>query len=170
MSLGHGIRRYLLDRRVALVFRFAAGGLLIAASYDKLLDPQPFADAVDDYRILPFALVGLVAVVLPWVELVTGVCLILGLGAPGAGLVAAALAAVYTGAIAAALLRGLEIGCGCFGRWDAPLSWSDLWLRLALLAAGVQIALATRILEWPAATLRPRAKRDPRTTRPTPSA
>ena len=27
-------------------------------AYDKLLDPQPFADAIDDYRILPLALVN----------------------------------------------------------------------------------------------------------------
>ena len=168
MNVGGDIGRGLVDRRIAHVLRFAAGALLIVASYDKLLDPQPFADAVDAYRILPLALVNLAAVALPWVELVTGVCLLLGLGTPGAGLVTAALAAVYTVAVTAALLRGLDIGCGCFGRWDAAtLSWSDLWLRLALLAAGVQIALAARLLEWPAASLRSRAMRHRRATRPT---
>ncbi len=124
---------------------------------------------MDDYRILPLALVNLTAVVLPWVELVTGLCLLTGLGAPGAGLVTAALAAVYCGALSSALLRGFEIGCGCSpGSGEALLSWSDLWLRLALLAAGAQIAVAARFVEWPLSALSRPAKRGPRTTGLTP--
>jgi uncharacterized membrane protein YphA (DoxX/SURF4 family) len=168
MSAGRRLRRPLADRRIALVLRLAAGALLIYASHDRLLDPQPFADAIDDYRVLPFALVNFVALALPWVELVTGACLMLGLGTPGAGLVTAALAAVYTGVIAAALLRGLEIGCGCFDdETGTLLSWSDLWLRLALLVAGVQITMAARFLEWPLGTLLTRARQGRHVTGPT---
>ena len=142
--------------------------MLIYASHDRLLDPQPFADAIDDYRILPLPLVDLTAIVLPWVELVTGLCLVAGLGTPGAGLFTAVLAAVYVGALSSALLRGLEIGCGCFsGGGDQVLAWSDLWLRVALLAAGVQIAGAARFLDWPLAALTPPAMRVRRATGPT---
>ena len=163
--------RYLVDPRLTLALRLSAGAVLIYASYDKLLGAQAFADAVDDYRILPLALVNLTAVVLPWVELVTGLCLIAGLGTPGAGLVTTALAAVYCGALTSALLRGLDIGCGCFGGGgDALLAWSDLWLRLALLAAGVQIAVAARFVDQPLAALSRRARRGPRATSPTPDA
>lgn len=155
MSDGPGIGSRLTDRRVAIVLRFAVAAVLVYASYDKLFDPQPFADAIDDYRILPLALVNLTAIILPWVELITGLFLIAGLWAPGAGLVTAALAAVYTGALTSALLRGLEIGCGCFGSEDeAPLSLSDLWLRLALLAAGILIVATARFVDWPLSALR----------------
>jgi uncharacterized membrane protein YphA (DoxX/SURF4 family) len=171
VSAERGIAHRLVDPRLGLALRLAAGVLLIYASYDKLLGPQPFADAVDDYRILPLALVDLTAVVLPWVELVTGLCLIAGLGTSGAGLVTAVLAAVYTGALGSALVRGLEIGCGCFATGaGASLSWSDLWLRLALLAAGVQIAVAARHIDWPLAALSRRARRRRRATGPTPDA
>lgn len=171
MSAGRGIARRLLDPHIALALRLSAGALLIYASYDKLLDPQPFADAIDEYRILPLALVDVTAVVLPWIELVAGLCLITGLGTPGAGLVTAALAAVYCGAIASALLRGLEIGCGCFaGEGASLLAWSDLWLRLALFAAGAQIAVAAPFLDWPLAALSARASRSRRATGPTPGA
>jgi uncharacterized membrane protein YphA (DoxX/SURF4 family) len=150
VTRGHASRDWPTDRRIALVMRLAAGAVLIYASRDKLLDPQPFADAIDDYRVLPLALVNLSAIVVPWVELITGLCLIVGLWAPGAGLVTAALAAVYTGALASALLRGLEISCGCFGSsGEAPLSFSDLGLRIALLGAGLQIAAAARFVDWP---------------------
>lgn len=171
MTVAAGVKRILADPTLTLALRLSAGAVLVYASYDKLLGAQAFADAVDDYRILPLALVNLTAVALPWVELVTGLCLILGLGTPGAGLVTAALGAVYAAALTSALLRGLVIGCGCFGvEGDAPLAWSDLWLRLALLAAGVQIAVAARFVEWPLAALSRRATRWGRATRPTPDA
>jgi putative oxidoreductase len=165
------LARVLADPRLTLAFRLAAGALLIYASYDKLLDPQPFADAIDDYRILPLALVHLTAVTLPWVELVAGFCLIAGLATSGAGLVTAALAVVYAGALSSALVRGLEIGCGCFAAGsNAPLTWSDLWLRLALLAAGVQIAVTAHAIDWPLCTLNRAARRRLRARGPTPGA
>jgi uncharacterized membrane protein YphA (DoxX/SURF4 family) len=170
VSAARSFGRLLGDRRLTLVLRLAAGAVLVYASFDTLLDPQPFADAIDDYRILPLGLVNATAIVLPWVELVTGICLIAGLWTPGAGLVTAALAAVYTGALTSALLRGLEIGCGCFGGGGETLSWTDLWLRLALLAAGVQILATARFFDWPLAAVSSRASRGRRATRPTPGA
>jgi len=169
VSAARRVARRLVDPRLTLALRLTAGAVLIYASYDKLLAAQAFADAVDDYRILPLALVNLTAVALPWVELVTGLCLIAGLGTPGAGLVTAALAAVYCGALTSALLRGLEIGCGCFAAGEgALLTWSDLWLRLALLAAGLQVLATARFLDWPLAALSSRASRSRRATGPTP--
>ena len=171
MTSGRGNRNWPTDRRVALVLRLAAGAVLVYASRDKLLDPQPFADAIDDYRVLPLAVVNLSAIVVPWVELIAGSCLIVGLWAPGAGLVTAALAAFYTGALTSALLRGLEIDCGCFGsRGEAPLSFSDLWLRIALLAAGLLIAASARFVDWPLSTLVRSATRRRRAAHPTPGA
>ncbi len=171
MSVARRAASRLVDPRLTLALRLSAGALLIYASYDKLLGAQAFADAVDDYRILPLALVNLTAVALPWVELVTGLCLIAGLATPGAGLVTAALAAVYCGALTSALLRGLEIGCGCFAAGEgALLTWSDLWLRLALLAAGVQVAAAARFIDRPLAALGGPAGRAPRAAGPPPDA
>jgi uncharacterized membrane protein YphA (DoxX/SURF4 family) len=141
--------RALADRRLTLVLRFLAGATLIFASYHKLLDPQPFADAIDNYRVLPLALVNLTALTLPWMEFVTGLCLLIGLGTAGAGALTAAMAAVFTGALVSALVRGLEIGCACFDGGTVPLAWHDLWLRLALFAAGVQIASTARPLDQP---------------------
>jgi uncharacterized membrane protein YphA (DoxX/SURF4 family) len=164
MSVRRSIRDSLADRRLTLVLRFAVGALLIWASQGRLLDPQPLADAIDDYRILPLAVVNVTAVTLPWVELIAGLCLIAGLGTPGAGLATAALAVVYTCAVSSALVRGLDIGCGCFGGGSETLSWSDLWLRLALFVAGVQITLAARFVDWPLMAVDRRARRSPGAT------
>jgi uncharacterized membrane protein YphA (DoxX/SURF4 family) len=150
--------RVLADPRLTFALRVLAGVLLVYASHAKLFDPQPFADAVDDYRILPLALVDFTAIVLPWIEFVTGICLLLGLATAGAGLVTAAMAVVFTGALASALARGLEIGCGCFAGASSTVSWHDLWLRLVLLAFGIQIARRGNLVDWPASLLRPSSR------------
>jgi len=159
MSGGAGLRGRLTDRRVTLVLRWGAGALLVWASRERLFDPQPLADAIDDYRLLPLEAVNILAVVLPWVELVTGLCLIAGLATSGAGLMTTALAVVYVGAMTSALARGLDIGCGCFGGRGETLSWTDLWLRLALFAAGVQITFVAHPLDTPLAAVISRCRR-----------
>jgi uncharacterized membrane protein YphA (DoxX/SURF4 family) len=155
------VSRVLTDRRLTLALRVMVAAVLIYASYDKLLHPRAFADAVDNYRLLPQSLVNLVAIVLPWVELLTGVCLLTGLAPAGGGLLGAVLFAVFLFALVAALARGLNIGCGCFGAGDetgSSVTWRDLWLRAALLAASLQITFGGGMLEWPAAVLRGRRR------------
>ncbi len=55
------------------------------------------------------------AKILPWLELVLGALLIIGLGVRWAGLTITALLVVFMIALAHAALGGLEINCGCFG-------------------------------------------------------
>ena len=77
-------RRVLVWGAVGL--RLAIGAVLVYASVSKILHPDQFADAVANYRLLPPALVSWTAIVLPWLELITGVCLILGVAVTGAPL------------------------------------------------------------------------------------
>ena len=96
------------------LLRFILGQLFILASFDKILHPAAFAQAVANYQILPGALVAPVAVVLPWVELICGLALVLKLAVRGAALVLLVLMSVFLAALAYNLYRGLDIACGCF--------------------------------------------------------
>lgn len=122
--------------------RIAVAGVFIAAAVPKILDPAAFALATYRYRILPGAGVNAVAILLPWLELTTGVALLVGrarLRAAAAWLLVA-MTTVFTIAISLNLVRGIETSCGCFStRADAAVSdgWNLLrnaaliWLGLA---------------------------------------
>lgn len=154
------MKGFFRSRRLAFALRLFVGVVLIYASHDKLGNPQAFADAIGNYRILPDSLVNLAAVTLPWLELFTGLALILGLAAPGAGLVASGLFAVFTAALVSAIARGLDIECGCFKlEAGSRISYSDIWLRAGLLVASVQIMLASTFTDWPLAWFT-RARKD----------
>jgi uncharacterized membrane protein YphA (DoxX/SURF4 family) len=125
---------------VALAARLYLGSLFLLACWHKLLEPHAFAVDIATYQMLPLALVNPLAIVLPWVELVAGLLLVLGLRTRAASLLVAAMLAMFTAAIAVALARGLDLACGCFasqGAAEDPISWRTIvrdaaWLLLAL--------------------------------------
>lgn len=108
------IKRAIAHKGLAFLFRIFLGGTFLYASYDKILHPDLFAGAVVDYHILPSSLAGLVAVTLPWVELFCGLFLILGLFTRSSALVACLMFFVFSIALTSAVLRGIDIDCGCF--------------------------------------------------------
>ncbi len=99
---------------LVLACRLVLGGVFIFASLDKLQNPEGFAQAIHNYRILPPALLHLAAHYLPVLEALTGALLILGVWRRGAALLTAGMTVVFIAAIATALARGLDISCGCF--------------------------------------------------------
>ena len=106
---------------VATILATALGAVFVYASLDKIAQPAAFARIVYHYRLIgPSALVGplpanLLAVTLPWVEMVAGLALIAGVWRREAAGLSALLLVVFLGAVTWALLHGIDIeNCGCF--------------------------------------------------------
>jgi len=104
---------------VGLVFRWFLGIIMIYAGWNKLFDMANLATAIERYRIIPSETVNLFAIILPPIEIIAGVGLILGVLLEGALTITTVLLAVFLIAIESAILRGLDIDCGCFGTSDA---------------------------------------------------
>ncbi len=124
---------------IALPLRIYLGVVFLLACYFKILDPAAFALDVATYQILPLPLINLQALILPWVELLTGVMIVLGLRTRASALLIAAMMLMFLIALAIALAQGLEMGCGCFANegGDDPISWHTLvrdgiWLAMSL--------------------------------------
>jgi uncharacterized membrane protein YphA (DoxX/SURF4 family) len=118
----------------ALCFRLFLGIMFAYAAITKIQDPAGFAQAIANYRILPLWGVNGAAILLPWVELLAGACLISGLLLPGGSLLIAGLLLVFAVALGIDLWRGLDISCGCFGASSGTVTWLYV-LRDTLLAA-----------------------------------
>ncbi len=89
------------------------------AALAKLGDLQGFADQVHNFRMVPIFAENIVALLLPWIELVAALALILNIRARSGAVVVTGLLAAFTIAVIVALMRGLDIECGCFGTSDA---------------------------------------------------
>ncbi|UJX40143.1 DoxX family membrane protein [Desulfovibrio sp. JY] len=101
-------------RIVGAVLRVALGLVFLAAAWDKIVDPMAFAKIIRNYQIVPGQLVAGVALVLPWIEVVVGMCLITGFLSRGAGLSASLMMAVFLAAMAWTWHKGISTQCGCF--------------------------------------------------------
>jgi len=98
-----------------LAARLVVGGVWIVAGLLKLPDPAASVRAVRAYDLLPESVVPTVGHVLPVLEVVVGVCLVLGLLTRVMAVASAVLFAAFVVGIASAWSRGLQIECGCFG-------------------------------------------------------
>ena len=103
-----------LKNLLVIVCRIFLGFMFIYASLDKIANPEEFAKQIGYYKALPFGLENLLAIILPWAELIMGICLIAGLLVDGAALVSIIMMLVFILAISQAMLRGIDITCGCF--------------------------------------------------------
>jgi putative oxidoreductase len=127
--------RYLRHPYVALVFRLSLAAFFLYAGVMKAWDPQEFGLEIARYRMVPQNLINLMAITLPWIEIVAGVLLVAGLWARAAALACVGMNVVFIAAIISALHRGLDISCGCFGGGAeaSKLSQATLWRDLLFL-------------------------------------
>ena len=128
-----------MSARLLLLCRVVLGALFAWAAVAKLPDMAAFAQDVANYRLVPPLLVPWVASAVVGIELLAGLALISGVMARPAALVIGGLLAVFTGFLAQALLRGIDLRCGCFGG-DEPASWWTVVRDLVMLAAAAAVA------------------------------
>ncbi len=120
--------------------RIAIGIVFITAALAKIGDPGALATQVHHFHLAPEAWENLIAITLPWVELLTGLALVLDVRARSGAWVAAALLASFTLMVAIAMARGLNFECGCFGTADATRIGAVKLLENLALTAGALIA------------------------------
>ena len=143
----HILKKERLFSAFVLIVRLGLGCLFLWSSLPKIRQPYDFLSSVYNYEIAGPMLGMFVAMTLPWIELLAGVCLVGGIFVGGALLVSVGMAAVFTFALSFALYHGLEINCGCFGASNtenisyATLIRACVILLLALLAYAVLMLL-----------------------------
>ncbi len=108
------MKNLLSNPQLVLVSRVFIGLLFIVSSLDKIVDPSAFARAVVNYGLLPSWMPAIIATILPWVELLCGFAVLFGVLLRGSSLLLSTMLALFTLAVISALLRGLDISCGCF--------------------------------------------------------
>jgi uncharacterized membrane protein YphA (DoxX/SURF4 family) len=144
--------KWLTSPWLTIRVQLALGALFVAAALPKIVDPPSFAHMIYNYRIVPAPAINVMALTMPWAELLCGLALIVGVWRRAAlGLIAAMLI-VFIVAIGINLGRGNAIDCGCFNVADAGKTYAqrihDMWLDvfrdLGMLLMVAQVWVAGR--------------------------
>lgn len=130
------------NRWVLLLLRVIVGGVFIWAGALKIADPLGFAQSIKNYQVIPHSLAFLIAVVLPWVEVLSGAFLIIGFFRRSSALLISLLLAGFIGLVALALARGIDTSCGCFGSLSRRADFSLILTDAVLLAFALCIFFA----------------------------
>ena len=144
--------------------QIALGAIFIAAALPKITDPPSFAHMIYNYRILPAGLINITALTMPWLEILAGLALVLGVWIRPARWLIAAMLIVFIVAISINLVRDNAIDCGCFDVSAANLTHDerirDMWMvilrDIGMLLMVAQLTFAER---RSAAALPPLAER-----------
>jgi len=142
--------RKLTDNDYLTVFsRLIIGGMYLAASFYKIIEPASFAKSIWQYHLVPGSLINLMALILPWLEALIGLAIVFGLAYRGAIWWANLLLVVFIVALASSIVRGIDIDCGCFkaGQSATGPAWQSLLFDLVVMLLAVQLWLS-RSRKW----------------------
>jgi len=148
-------RRWIDHAGLLLAARLLLGGTLLTMGFAKVGDPVTFLKLIREYGMVPEdwpMLLNGMAVTLPWVEVLCGALLVLGVALRGAAATSVLMLAVFTVAIAwravglfgdgtEATFCAIHFDCGC-GSGDVYIC-PKLAQNAGLLLLGV-IALVSR--------------------------
>lgn len=108
--------------------------------------PVVFRDEIKNYQLGRFYwLVHPAAIALPWIEVATGLTLILGIWMVESTILIWGMLLFFNFMVASAMKRGLDIRCGCFGG-DMKVGWMKLSENFGLILLGVWALIARRLL------------------------
>jgi len=108
------IKDWLTHPWLTIRVQIALGAIFVVAALPHIADPPSFAHMVYNYRILPAPLINISTLVMPWVELLCGLALILGVWTRAARTIIGLMLVIFIVAISWNLARGNAIDCGCF--------------------------------------------------------
>ena len=112
---GAGITLASVERALA----FGVAFLLLRSTFSHLGNPYAHLDSVLGYRLSSLAVSYWVAGLLPFLQLMTALCILIRVAAPAAWCCGIGLFTTYVVAQSLVLSRGDEIACGCFGQADS---------------------------------------------------
>ncbi|MFH2050055.1 MAG: MauE/DoxX family redox-associated membrane protein [bacterium] len=143
------MRQIIDNDYLTMLVRLVVGITFIWASIYKIIEPGDFAKSIWFYHMAPGNIINLSAIILPWLELICGVCIIFGIFYRGSIVWINVMMVVFIIALTSAVIRGLDIDCGCFkaAKSSGGSTLNSLLVDLGLIILTIQLWLS-RSKKW----------------------
>jgi len=142
VTLLNKMKKLISNKYFLLLVRIILSLVFIFAGIEKITNPAGFSDSIGYYKLFPSLLVNLSAIIIPWIELITGILLLLGISVKENAAIITTLLIIFTLAIIISLIRGLNIDCGCFGTaFGEKIGLLKVTENILLIICGVMLAV-----------------------------
>lgn len=132
----------ILDKKILIIcLRFTVGGFFILTGVIKLSLPIEEVQAlIRTFEVLPNDVTYLAALILPWIELIPGLFLLIGIFPLYSVRFIIGLTAIFILTLISVLVRELPIeDCGCLGGWIQETPTFALWRDLGIILFSLPI-------------------------------
>lgn len=129
----------LTNKYSILLYRVVISIVFIFAGIEKIVNPELFADSIANYRLFPKFTINFLAITVPWIEIVVGVLLLFGIAIKDNLKIINSMMIFFIFIILIAVLRGLDIDCGCYGSNSQKVGMYKIFENVILLLLGVFI-------------------------------
>lgn len=132
------------------ICQLVLGLLFVIAGFSKVLRPDEFAIILANYRLIPTQYIGIISILLPWIEFVAGSLLLLNIYRKKAVIVISSLLIIFILAISINLIKGIDFDCGCFSPIPSDTNENKLvWIfrDIVMFSMGLLIILFDKRFE-----------------------
>jgi putative oxidoreductase len=140
------LRRIATSEYLALLLRVCVGGFFVYASMSKIPYPAQFAEAIANYSLVPYRVLNLGAVILPWLELLSGLFLIIGFMSRASAILIGLMLIMFDVMVLINMYWGAPISCGCYDTVGEPIGWRKIIENAVMLIFIIQIYYFDRLL------------------------
>lgn len=132
--------KFLTNTYVLWITKVFIGLIFVLSGIEKIADPAGFSDAIANYKLMPNFVINFFAISIPWIELISGILLIFNQYIKENAFIYISLMSIFTIMVLIAVLRGLDIDCGCFGTQNVQaVGITKIIENLALIILGVYV-------------------------------
>lgn len=136
------MKKLISNKYLLFLCRIIIGLIFIFAGAEKINDPLSFSDSILNYKLFPLVFANSIAIIIPWIEITTGLLLVLGISVKENAAIVCSFLLIFTILVAITAIRGLNIDCGCFGGdYSQKAGLSKIIENILLLILGINLLI-----------------------------
>lgn len=133
------MKKILNSEIINIIARLLLGLVFLFFGIEKISNPNSFAVEILNYGFFPLFSVNIIAIILPWVEVLVGIFILLGIRLKSSSLLGGFLMLFFIISVAIAMMKGLDISCGCSSSHDLKVGWQKIFENLGHLILSIYI-------------------------------
>jgi putative oxidoreductase len=145
MILSKKLKQIVTSKILAFLFRLCVGGFFLYASVSKIAYPAQFAEATANYQLVPYWMLNIGSVILPWIEFVCGLFLIIGFMSRASTVLIGLLLIMFDVMVLINMQWGAPISCGCYDTVGEPIGWKKVTENAVMLMCMVHVYFYDRL-------------------------